>query len=239
MKNPWVVVGVLAVVLFGGVTLVVNLFASEDRQEIAEIDSNITIVPHIKGNPEAAVELVEYSDFQCPACASFQPILAEVMTQFDGAVKLEFRHFPLQMHQHARAAALAAEAAGQQDKFFEYHDILFTRQSEWSGMLSPKGTFSDYAEELGLDVGRFEQDMRSKVLRDRIQDDLNNGISLTGPDGEPLITGTPSFFLNGEKMQFTTLDEFVTQIALAVDPSMVPASTAPAAGQGGEVKFGI
>lgn len=231
MKNPWVIVGLITVILFGG-AIWYSSTATEKNNE------GVEVVDHIKGNPDAAVVLVEYSDFQCPACASFQPVLEEVMKSYGDKIRFEYKHFPLPIHPYAQQAALAAEAAGQQGKFYEYHDLLFKNQQAWSQSVAPGALFVQYAEELGLDMEQFRRQQKSSILRDRVRADLNETRELG-------LTGTPTFFLNGERMQMDTFEEFISQIAFAVDPAAAAASasssassSAPAAGTP-EVKFGF
>lgn len=229
MKNPWVIVGLITVILFGGAIWYSSL-ATEKNNE------GVVVAEHVKGNPEAKVTLVEYSDFQCPACASFQPVLEEIMNQYGDKIRFEYKHFPLPIHPYAQQAAVAAEAAGQQGKFFEFHDMLFKNQQTWAGSVAPTTFFTQYAEELGLDVEQFKAQQKSTILRDHVRAQMSEGRELG-------ITGTPTFYLNGEKMEMNTFEDFISQIAMAVDPEGVAAamasssaSTTPSAG---EVKFGF
>lgn len=229
MKNPWVIIGIITVVLFGG-ALLLSGQSNERNNEGVEVQS------HIKGNPEAEVTLVEYSDLQCPACASFQPVITQVMDQFGDQLLFEYKHFPLPMHRNAMEAAMAAEAAGQQGMFFEYHDILFERQSQWA-QTNPTTLFVEYAEELELDIETFRRHMDSSILRDKVRADLNEG-------REREVTGTPTFFLNGERMELETFQDFIAQIALAVDPEaaaeMIPDEDGVVGeDSGSNVRFGL
>lgn len=225
MKNPWIIIGVITVLLFGGAIW---------YSGISEENSNegVEITGHTKGNAEAAVVLVEYSDFECPACASFQPVLKEIMIEYGDKLRLEYKHFPLPIpgHENALPAAVAAEAAGQQGKFFEFHDKLFENQSAWGASVSPSLQFVKYAEELGLDIPTFKRQMDSSVLRDKVRAEMLEGRTLG-------ISGTPTFFLNGKKMEYSTFQEFIEQIAVTVDPSSVSSSTV--ARPDPAIKFGI
>jgi protein-disulfide isomerase len=231
MKNPWVVVGILTVVLFGG-AIWYSSSATEKNNE------GIEVTDHIKGNPDATVTLVEYSDFQCPACASFQPVMEEIMKTYGDKLRFEYKHYPLPIHPYAQQAALAAEAAGQQGKFYEYHDLLFKNQQNWSTAVAPGSLFIQYAEELGLDMEQFRRQQKSSILRDKVRSDLAEARELG-------ITATPTFYLNGEKMEIATFEEFISQIAMAVDPvgtaalmaSSTASSSAPSATS--DVKFGF
>lgn len=190
-------------------------------------NEGVEILEHIEGNPDATVTLTEYSDFQCPACASFEPALEGVMEEYGDSIRFEYKHFPLPIHSSAMPAAVAAEAAAQQGKFFEYHDLLFTNQQAWSNSNTPNVLFIKYAEDLGLDVETFRRHMNAPILRDKVRDSVAEGRELQ-------VTGTPTFFLNGEKMQYETFQDFIEQIALAVDPSATSTKAS-----GAEVKFGI
>jgi protein-disulfide isomerase len=205
MKNPWVVVGVIMVVLFGGAIWYSSIATEKSNEGIVEMQQ-------VKGNSEAAVTLVEYSDFQCPACASFQPVLKEILSTYGEQIRFEYKHYPLPIHPYAQQAAIAAEAAGQQGKFFEYHDALFENQNEWSKSATPVAFFTKYAGDLGLDVEKFKQHQKSSLLRDAVRSDLREAQELG-------LTGTPTFYLNGEKMEITSFEDFIAQIAFAIDPA--------------------
>lgn len=125
MKNPWVIVGIITVVLFGGA-----IFLSSHSTD--KNNEGVEILEHVGANPEATVVLTEYSDFQCPACAAFQPVLDETLDLYGDSIRFEYKHFPLPIHKFATNAAIAAEAASQQGKFFEYGALLFENQTEWS-----------------------------------------------------------------------------------------------------------
>lgn len=230
MKNPWIVLTLIVVVLFGG-AIVYSKNANEKNNQ------GVTVVDHVKGNPDATVTLTEYSDFQCPACASFQPVVAQLMAQYGEQLRFEYKHYPLPIHNFAQQAAVAAEAASQQGKFFEFHDALFINQKEWAASATPQTFFIKYAEELGLDVDKFKSHQNSSVLRDEVRKDLAEARELG-------LTGTPTFFLNGERMQFETFEDFFKQIATAIDPtgaSFSASSTASTTStdSGVDVKFGL
>jgi len=156
-----------------------------------------------KGNPESGVVLIEYSDFQCPACASYFPILEKLAEDEGENFIFVYRHFPLkQTHPKAELAARSAEAAGRQGKFWEMHDLLFENQQEWANSLNTKNKFKEYAQELGIDVQRFEDDIDSGEVKTRVNRNLSEA-QLIG------LPGTPSFILNGEFIRSPqSLDEF-------------------------------
>jgi protein-disulfide isomerase len=227
MKNPWVIIGIIAVVLFGGAVWFSNSAAEQSNE-------GIEILSHVKGNENATVTLVEYSDLQCPACAAFEPVIQGMLEQYGDRLRFEYKHFPLpqRIHPFAFQAAMAAEAAGQQGKFFEFHDLVYSNQEKWSAAAVPTSFFIQYANDLGLDLDLFKSHMKSSKLRERIQADYAEGEALG-------ITGTPTFFLNGQKMEIESYLDFAQQIGYAIDPSLVASSTASTTSAAPSVKFGI
>lgn len=230
MKNPWVIIGILTVVLFGGAIWYSNISTRQSNE-------GITVTDHIKGNPDATVTLTEFSDFQCPACGAFEPIVQELMSKYGDKIRFEYKHYPLPMHPLAPQASMAAEAAGQQGKFFEMHDKLFANQKEWTESQTPQAVFLKYADELGLDKAKFTKQMKSSVLRDHVNANKDEASKLS-------ITGTPTFYLNGQKMEVQSYEDFTAQVAAAVDPAaaaLSASSTDAAAGATSVpgVKFGI
>jgi protein-disulfide isomerase len=149
--------------------------------------------PWVKGSPTARVTLEEFSDFQCPACGGLEPGLRRVVRDYDDRVQLIFRNFPLAMHKYAFQASRAAEAAGQQGKFWEMHDMIYDNQKEWSDSMEPRVQFESYATRLGLDVQRFKADTERQDLAERIKADYARGMSLG-------VKGTPTIYLNGREL---------------------------------------
>jgi protein-disulfide isomerase len=143
---------------------------------------------HTQGNSNADLVIVEYGDYQCPYCGAAYPVLKELMSQFGSQVKFVFRNFPLsEIHQYARPAALAAEAANLQGKFWEMHDAIYENQQELNENFLMK-----LAEKLNLNIPQFEKDLKSIELSEKIDADFESGI-ISG------VNGTPSFFVNGKK----------------------------------------
>lgn len=179
------------VILIGGI-----FFMSATQGEPTKPVDAKTLVradAHTKGPKEAKVTLVEFADFQCPACKAAQPIVTRTMQKYGDKVQFVFRHFPLPMHKHARIAAQAAEAAGDQGKFFEMYDMLFQGQADWETSDKPMDTFVVYAEKLELDTEKFKKTVEENAHNEKIQSDVNEGNSIG-------VNSTPTFFLNGEKL---------------------------------------
>jgi protein-disulfide isomerase len=174
--------------------------------------SAITENDWVKGNRDASVALIEYSDFQCPACASYFPIVTQLVQNFGDDIAFVYRHFPLRQHANAEIAGQAAEAAGKQGKFFEMHDLIFENQSFWENQSKSKAqdTFEIYASQLGLDINKFNIDRESEATVEKVKNDFQSGVRAG-------VNATPTFFLNGEKLNNPrSLKEFSTLIQEAL-----------------------
>lgn len=157
----------------------------------------------IKGNLDASVTIVEYSDFQCPACAFYFSMTQQLIEEIGNEARLVYRHFPLDsIHQNAKMAARAAEAAGSMGKFWEMHDLLFERQDQWSNLSDPKETFIGYAQELALDQDQFSAALDSADIKNAVDEDQSSGFGFG-------LRGTPTFFVNGVQIDNPqSYDEF-------------------------------
>lgn len=168
----------------------------------------------VKGNLESDIVLIEYSDFQCPACGSYYPIVKQISQEFKNDIQFVYRNFPLrQLHPNALIAGQAAEAAGKQGKFWEMHDMIFENQRTWSNQKRKQieETFISYANTLGIDTEQFKNDLNSKEVRDKVDSDYQSGIKAG-------VNSTPTFFLNGEKIQNPrNYEEFRNIINQAID----------------------
>jgi protein-disulfide isomerase len=141
---------------------------------------------HIQGPGDAAVTLLEYGDYECPFCGAAYPILKEVQSRMGDRLRFVFRNFPITTsHPHAERAAEAAEAAASQGKFWEMHDLLYENQKRLDDT-----DLHGYAQQLGLDVGAFDQDLAGHALAERVREDFMSGVR-SG------VNGTPTFYING------------------------------------------
>jgi protein-disulfide isomerase len=140
---------------------------------------------HIQGSSTAPVTLVEYGDYECPYCGQAYPAIKEVQKRLGNKLQFVFRNFPLtEMHPHAQHAAEAAEAAGAQNGFWEMHDYLYEHQQALEDKYLKK-----YADNLGLNLAKFNIDMSSHVHAGRIREDFLSGVR-SG------VNGTPTFYIN-------------------------------------------
>ncbi len=155
--------------------------------------------PNFKVSSPVVVE--EYGDYQCPPCGQLYPDLKKIEGEYGKQVQIVFHHFPLmKMHQNALAAAQAAEAARNQNKFWEMHDRLYRNQKVWVDLADPRPLFVSYARELGLNVERFTTDMQSNQVEQRITADIQRGTSLG-------VTGTPTVFLDTHLLRYEATNE--------------------------------
>lgn len=179
---------VVSVAILGGILFLGGGEAPDTSENILVRDNS-----QVKGSSDAKVTLVEFSDFQCPACRAASPIVKQVEEDYKKDLRFVYRHFPLSSHKNARLAAESAEAAGEQNKFWEYHDVLFERQSAWSESKKPRDLFEDYAKELKLDLDKFKQALDESKFKDKVASDVVDG-NAAG------VNATPTFFLNGERI---------------------------------------
>jgi protein-disulfide isomerase len=202
-KTFWAVIAII-VIIFGGI-IVFN------KDEAATPNSNAKPSSHITGAGTSGVTLVEYADYQCPFCAQYYPIVKEVANKYSDKIHFQFRNLPLlQVHQNAFAAARAAEAADKQGKFWEMYDLLFENQSAWSSSKSATSIFDQYAAQLGLNAAQFKKDFASPAVNDIINADIAEFKKTK------LALSTPTFFLDGKRIQPTSVDEFSTLIDEAI-----------------------
>lgn len=184
------------------------------------------------GSMTAPLTLVEYSDFQCPACGFMHPIVKQLRQEFGGDLQFVYRHFPLTAsHPNAEAAAKAAEAAGKQGKFWEMHDLLFETQDQWAKDATPEVFFSDLANIVGLDLAQFKKDFGSKEIEKAVAKDVRSGTA-------GRIQATPTFFLNGQYLQHpTSFEQFrgLIQSVLTQGRAVAEVSSEPVASPPTEV----
>jgi protein-disulfide isomerase len=154
---------------------------------------------HVLGPANAPVRLEEFGDFECPPCGIFHPILEQMRAEFGDRLQITFREFPLvPTHQHALAAASAAEAAGLQGKFWEMHDLIYEHQNDWKKEFDVRPIYEGYAKQIGIDVERFKRDSAGDLVAQRIMQDGKRGHSLG-------VKGTPTLFMNGREVSFEDL----------------------------------
>lgn len=207
-KEAKIIIGIGTIVILGAVILGLN--QSDPAEPSNSIDSIALLREgsHMTRTKEARVQIVEFGDYQCPACGAVHPAIKQLLTDYkDNAnVNFVFRNFPLPMHRNALIAAEAAEASGAQGKFWEMHDKLYENQNEWAEKSDSLELFINYAQSLGLNIEKFKADIQNHNFVNVIKADTNDGQSLG-------IPGTPTFFINGEQLSnIPNLQEFKNKI---------------------------
>ena len=218
MKNKTILWSIITFVIIGSIFGIIKLASKSQTAGSGSNNAAITISAindneNIKGDKEAKATLIEYSDFQCPACGSYYPILKKVSEDMEAQVRFAYRHFPLPQHKNAKLAATVAEAAGKQGKFWEMHDLIFQNQSDWSEEKNAAVIFAQYAQDLQLDLAKFQTDIASEEIKAKIENDYKSGVKAG-------VNSTPSFFLNGKKLDNPrNYDEFKNAIEQALGQS--------------------
>ena len=186
---PVLVIAAVTIIVFVGILL----FASRTEQK-TDVGSSVdqarfmTEGTHVRGEASASATLVEFSDFECPACGMFYPKISELEHKYPTSLKVVYKHFPLPQHTEARKAAEAAEAAGAQGKFWEMHDKMFENQKALK-----VEDLKKYAADLGLDTKKFDEELDSGKYAAKVQTDSALGTGLG-------VNSTPTFYLNGKKI---------------------------------------
>ena len=213
---------IIGAVAFIGIIVAAVIFATPPKNPSAN-DNQAASISNVllqsgtadawtKGNPDAKVRLVEYSDFQCPACGAYYPIVKQIVAEFGDRISLTYRHFPLRnVHESADLAARAAEAAGDPGKIWALHDMLFVNQTRWTFIPGVAGSaIEGYAKSLGLDIDTFKKDLNSGDTRDKVERDYQSGVAAG-------VNHTPTFFINGKEIPNPrSYDEFKNAILAAL-----------------------
>lgn len=200
-----VIIGVMVTtiaILIGGIFFL-NSPQSNSVQSSTLSDQPVSI-DYTKGQKygpdDAQVKLVEFGDFQCPACAAAEPTIKNILAANYPNFQFIFRNYPLPQHKNAQAAANLAAYAATQNKFWEIAPRLFETQSQWQNLGDPNEYFMNLATEVQLDPNAAKEAVQKQLYRDLIQADLNEGTSIG-------VNSTPTFYLNGKKVNVRNFDE--------------------------------
>jgi protein-disulfide isomerase len=178
---------------------------------MSSLKPSVNAADHQQGNIHATITLVEYGDFQCPHCRIAHPFIQKLLKEKGKEIHFVFRNFPLrEIHPYAMIAALAAEAAGKQGKYWEMHDLIFEHQQFLNAAYLLK-----LAERLKLDLVQFSKDAQSEETENKVETDFDSGIR-SG------VNGTPTFFLNGSPV-FTYDETYASLLDAVVDASGIKA----------------
>ncbi len=199
-----ILIGTL-LLLFGGIFLL-----TRDNSSKAVVGVTVSQIDYSKGqktgSDSAKVKLVEFSDFECPACSVVEPYVKQLIATYPNQVQFIYRHFPLSQHTHSRVAAASAEAAGEQGKFWEMHDKLFETQTQWSAMSDATPFFMDLVKQLGLDEDKVKKALEENTFKSKIDSDIAEAERLD-------VRSTPTFFVNGRKLTLKSFDDLSIAVA--------------------------
>ena len=151
------------------------------------------------GSPTASVTLEEFADFQCGACASVHPVVKEIQSTYGSRIRVVFRNYPLPMHDKGYDAAVVAEAAGLQGKFWAMQDQLFSNQQNWATAPNYKELWAGYAEKIGLDIQKFQSDVAGIAAKSRVDQDIVRAKAMG-------VSSTPTVYLNGQSIPYTDVN---------------------------------
>ncbi|GAB4447783.1 MAG: thioredoxin domain-containing protein [Chloroflexi bacterium OHK40] len=205
-RNPLIpfYIGVGALLIVGVAFLVTILVRNNAASQITELNAPVGQTPEgfwYRGNPEAPVTVIEYGDYQCPACAFYERNLAEIINRDyveTGKVRFIYHEFPLDSHVHAVPAAEAARCAGDQGKFWQMHAMLFINQDQWSPLSNVQNVFSGYAGQLGLNRATFDACMSAGTH--------NAAVVAAGQAAAAAgANATPTFSVNGQLVSASEL----------------------------------
>lgn len=213
----WSVV-IIAVVVIIGVTIAAAFSKGQTSGNyLTATTEAVNPTDWLKGNKDGKVSVIEYGDFQCPACATYYPLAEELVKNYSGQIQFVFRNFPLyQVHPNAGITAQAAGAAGLQGKFWEMYSLLYEKQTEWAS--ADTKTIIDkylngYAQSIGLDVKKFDTDIDSDQVKTKIQNDVKSA-------NDSSLDHTPTFFINLKEIPNPqSYDEFKSAVDTALQNS--------------------
>ncbi len=198
----WVAVAFFVILSIFGLAMLVNSPSNTSGSNLKAPAPN-EIDLYTKGDPKAKAVVIEYGDFQCPACASYQPFVKAILEEYKDRIYFVYRDFPLiNSHQYAHLSARAAFSANKQGKFWEMYDLLYENQSQWAKATDAETLFIGFAQKLGLNTDKFKTDLNSNEAKKFVDDSLSRATSIG-------LNSTPSFFINGVKIDNpNSFDEF-------------------------------
>ncbi len=190
----WAIFIIILVLIIWGLIVAMNKNPA-DGGSAKGTPMPIVATEHVRGPENAPVTIIEYADYQCPACAAYYPTVERLVSEASTTVRFVARHFPLAQHRNAVGAAQAAEAAGKQGKYWDMAGLLYDNQTAWEKLTVAQATdvFKGYAERLKLDMVAYDADVKSPDIKAKIEADRADGIKIG-------VNSTPSFFINGKSI---------------------------------------
>ncbi len=207
-RSRWIIFALVCLITLGGLVIL----SKKEKVNVSDVDpftlvksTDTSIGDHVYGKADSKVVIYEYADFQCPGCGGAYPNLKKVKEEYKDRVAFVYRHFPIiTSHPNALAASTAAEAAGLQGKFWEMHNALFENQESWSTIDAAKRTdaFAKYADEIGIDVVKFKNDLSDERISQKISRD--RAIASKAD-----VTATPTLYINKEKIDGAIINDLI------------------------------
>jgi len=222
--NQWAIWVGIFVLVFGSIFLMASLGGNNGGNGGgALLIDAVSPKDWEKGNAASQTVLVEYGDFQCPACLTYYGFVKQLVAEFGSQISFVYREFPLRnVHQFGQIAAQSAEAAGKQGKFWEMYDLLYSNQASWSKASDASKIFEGYAQSLSLNVDQFKKDRDSDAVKNKIENDFQSGVRAQ-------VQGTPTFYLNGKKIENPySYDDFKKLVLQGQNVAPAPIPNAPA-----------
>lgn len=210
-KKAWIIIIAVIAILFGYLIYSGKHNNQNQNNNSAATTANPAVIKsddYVTGSKDRKYVVIEYVDLACPACKEFYPTMKSTIQKYGDQVTFVERYFPLtSIHPNAMVSARAAQAAGNQGKFFEMEDLLFTNQDSWFSMPSNEAqkTFAAYAQRLGLNMDQYNKDVASDATLTRINEDRDLAVKLN-------LTGTPSFFVNGQTLKLNQQTDLENKI---------------------------
>ena len=193
-KEAKVLTAILVLVVAGMIGLFVMANGGDKSPDSTKLDTAALVRDDSHKIGTGKVQVVEFSDFQCPACANVYPVIKQLFAAYSDKITLVYRNYPLiQSHKNAMSAASAAEAAGAQGKYWEMHDKLFETQTEWSNLADPADKFAEYATGLGMDGAKIKDAIINQTYKAKIDQDIADGNALQ-------VNSTPTVYVDGKLM---------------------------------------
>ena len=225
--KTWTIFAAICVAIIAGLIYVsgsnkIDVSDVKEQTILAGEERSGNIADQVFGKRDSKVMIIEYGDYQCPGCGTAAPVLKEVSEKYKDKIVFVFRNFPLySAHPNALAAATVAEAAGKQGKFWEMHNALYERQSEWSQLSGVNRTdyFINLADTIGLDSNKLREGLSDKTIKQKIDFDVALGKKVG-------VTGTPSIFLNGKDFSTTRYKDGALTTGNTDDPLVWSSATA-------------
>lgn len=192
-KEAKILTAILTLVGAGMVGLFVMANGAEKPADTTKADASALVRSDSNKTGSGKVQVVEFSDYQCPACGSTYPVLKKLLADYNDKISLVYRNFPLAQHKNALASAETAESAGAQGKYWQMHDKLFETQSEWSNLADPADKFAEYATALGIDGAKVKDAIKNQTYKTKIDKDTADGTALQ-------VNATPTIYIDGKIM---------------------------------------